>query len=53
MLGYNGFHTYVVWAIEAKKIMITPNLIFHEELREWNEGKEANKPVVRSLPEYV
>ena len=33
--------------------MITPNLIFYEELRECNEGKEANKPVIRSLPEHV
>lgn len=53
LLCYSGFHTYEVWAIEAKKVMVTPNVIFHEELREWNEGKEAQKTVVRSLPEHV
>src|SRR5262249_12533964 len=44
LLGFRGFHNYQVWVHEAKRVMETPHVVFHEDLNDDDpDGHDASR----------
>ena len=54
LLGYQGFHLYVVYSKVTKKIYVTPHVVFHEEYSDTADKEPATEfNQVRSEPPHV